>query len=207
MENYPHSIDWYSFDFSTSSGVGVDHVMQQTVPSGHCVLVEKTCITTFGVRINGTEHWPRAASENRYKSIIQDTHSNATMFTYPPSHAIFRFRLKKGFKSHAGKPPGIDASAQIFSSVSELHASRFSLGNVKKETGLESCCAWWNLTIISSVAQKTQHFSLCINLRAPGRHNCLRNRLLNTQHSDDELLCYFRNAITKHRQANRWEVK
>lgn len=50
-----------------------------------------------------------------------------TQITYPPSQAILRFLLKEGFKSHAVNPPLIDASDQIFNSVSAWHAARFSL--------------------------------------------------------------------------------
>lgn len=53
--------------------------------------------------------------------------------THPPSHAIFRFLLKNGFRSHAERPPGMDASAQIFSSANELQATRFSLLTIMTE--------------------------------------------------------------------------
>lgn len=47
--------------------------------------------------------------------------------THPPSHAIFKFLLNEGLRSHAVNPPLIDASLQILSSVSESHAAEFSL--------------------------------------------------------------------------------
>lgn len=63
-------------------------------------------------------------TQNPYISI--DINANAFK-THPPNQAILRFRLKEGFKSHAVNPPLIDASDQIFNSVSASHAAEFSL--------------------------------------------------------------------------------
>lgn len=105
--------------------------MKKTVPPRHRVLIEETDIAALRIWVGWAEHSPRATPVNINRFVISTSSIIAQAQTHPPSQAIFKFLLKKGFKSHADNPPGIDASAHIFSSVNDLQATRFSLFKTK----------------------------------------------------------------------------